>query len=229
MIDKIASRDVGDVLRGYEDRLKEIEKQYRFDDGGIWPAGAAPAGYEDLRQQYYRAWDDLFQKKLEELGEQEMARLFQTDPIRFDQLTDAGRDYLFGPENDADKAPVLWVLHLVEAVSACMMADSPMGPLGCHFSNEEEKWLIDVYPTTVEVVGGKLDGEVLDPGFSLDLEQLRNLFDRVDAMHWQSLGLSDAEGPMVAIEGFYGGHDVYLRVLTYAPDDEEPGMKLNTL
>ena len=64
MIDEIASRDVGDVLRGYEDRLKEIEKQYRFDDGGIWPAGAAPAGYEDLRQQYYRAWDDLFQKKL---------------------------------------------------------------------------------------------------------------------------------------------------------------------
>jgi hypothetical protein len=41
------------------------------------------------------------------------------------------------------------------------------------------------------------------------------------------VGFPDDEGPHVSIEGVYRGHDVFVQVLAYAPDDEEPGMKLD--
>jgi len=50
----------------------------------------------------------------------------------------------------------------------------------------------------------------------------------VDACTWQALGLSEDEGPCVLIEGLYQGHEVLLQVLAYAPDDEEPGLQVET-
>ena len=109
-----------------------------------------------------------------------------------------------------------------------MTADSPMGPLGYRYGEDDGPWQIDLYPTPVELVGGAVDGEVVAPGFSLDIEQLRGLFDRLDAVAWQSLGFPDGEGPHVSVEGVYQGHEVFIQVLAYAPEDEEPGMKLDT-
>ncbi len=51
---------------------------------------------------------------------------------------------------------------------------------------------------------------------------------QIDAMVWQSLGFLSGEGPHVSIEGVYQGHEVFIQVLAYAPEDEEPGMKLDT-
>jgi len=35
------------------------------------------------------------------------------------------------------------------------------------------------------------------------------------------------DGPCVSVEGQFAGHQGWLRVLAYAPDDEEPGMKFD--
>ena len=102
------------------------------------------------------------------------------------------------------------------------------GTLGYRCREEEGFWEVAIYPKPVELVGGAEDGEVVAPGFSLDLEALRSLFERVDAFSWVALGLSNSEGPQVSIEGLYQGHEVYVQVLAYAPEDEEPGMKLDT-
>lgn len=130
--------------------------------------------------------------------------------------------------SDAENVPVVWLHDLVDAVAGCMTADSPMGPLGYRWSEEEAFWEVDIYPTPVELVGGAVDGEIVAPDFSLDLEELRNLFDHVDSLQWQALGLCYPEGSHVSIEGTYHGHDVFVQLLAYAPDDEEPGMKLDT-
>ena len=76
----------------------------------------------------------------------------------------------------------------------------------------------------MELVGGRHDGEVVSPGFSLDLEQVRSAFTRVDAVTWQAhpMGEQD-EGPSISVEGEYAGREVWLRVLAFAPDDEVPG------
>ncbi len=57
---------------------------------------------------------------------------------------------------------------------------------------------------------------------------LRGVFDEVRDASWQSLGFPGGEGPHVAVEGVYRGHEAFVQILAYAPEDEEPGMKLNT-
>jgi hypothetical protein len=79
-----------------------------------------------------------------------------------------------------------------------------------------------------QVVGGRHDGELVVPGFTLDLEQLRTAFDSVAALTWSSLGLDSDEGPYVSVEGQFQGREIFLRVLTQFPEDEEPGLKFDT-
>ena len=225
LIDDITLRDA-DVLREYQDRLKALEKQYGLGEGSVWPAGTAPAGYDELRQQYYRAWSEIFACKLAQLGEREMARLFRNDEQRFHQLTDAGRQYFFGPESNAENMPGVWLHRLVEAVAGCMVADCPMGPLGYRYGEDEGQWDVDLYPMPVELIGGAVDGQVMAPGFFLDIEKLRGLFERIDDMAWQSLGFPSDNGPHISIEGVFQGREVFLQVFAYAPKDEKPGMKL---
>ena len=228
LIDNIAARDADDALGRYESRLRSIEEAYGFEEGGVWPSGAAPAGYGELREKYHQAWDDLFARKLEELGEHEMARLLREDHERFEQLTKEGRQYFHGRESVAEVAPMAWLHQLLEAVAGCMTADSPMGPLGYRYGEEEGSWEVDVYPTLVELVGGAVDGEVVAPGFTLDVEELRAAFDRIKAWVWHSLGFPHDEGPRLVVEGVLQGREVFLQVLAYAPEDEEPGMRLDT-
>ena len=128
-IDELALQDADEALHDYEDRLKAIKKQYRLGEGCIWPSGAAPAGYEELRQQYYQTWGEVFARKLEQFGELEMARLFRDDEQRFNRLTDAGRQYFFGAESDAESMLFVWLQRLVEAVAGCMEA----GRVNCYY------------------------------------------------------------------------------------------------
>jgi hypothetical protein len=109
-----------------------------------------------------------------------------------------------------------------------MEADSVQGPLGYRYGEEDGFWEVIVYPTPIELVGGAVDGEVVAPGFTLDLEGLRSGFDRIVDCCWNALGLVPSEGPYLAIEGKFQGHDLFLRILAYAPDDEEPSMKLDS-
>jgi hypothetical protein len=77
------------------------------------------------------------------------------------------------------------------------------------------------------LVGGAHDGDVVAPGFALDLEQLRQEFDSVVAFGWNALGLNWTEGPHVHIEGVFRGREVFLQVLAYAPEGEGPGLKVD--
>jgi hypothetical protein len=122
-----------------------------------------------------------------------------------------------------------WLNGLVEAVADAMTSHGVPGPLGFRFREEDGAWDVLVYPVPVELVGGAHDGGVVSPCFSLDLERVRSAFSRVDDVSWvaHAAGPED-EGPCVSLEGEYGGREVWLRVLAFAPDDEDPGMKLDT-
>jgi hypothetical protein len=103
-----------------------------------------------------------------------------------------------------------------------------MGPLGMNYREEEELWIININPTAVELVGGAHDGAMVAPAFSLDLEQFRGCFDDVSDFGWNAIGVNDADGPHIHVEGKFQGREVFLQVLAYPPDDEEPGLKLDT-
>jgi hypothetical protein len=122
-----------------------------------------------------------------------------------------------------------WLDSLVEGVAGAMTSHGVPGPVGFRYRDDDGMWEVIVYALPVEMVGGANDGGVVSPGFSLDLEGLRSSFSRVDDVTWNSeaLGPADDDGPCVSIEGQFQGHEVWLRVLAYAPDDEEPGLKFD--
>ncbi len=122
-----------------------------------------------------------------------------------------------------------WLTSLVEIVADATTSHGVPGPLGFRYDEEDGSWDVLVYPLPVELVGGAHDGGVVSPCFFLDLEQVRSAFTRVDDVAWtaHAAGPED-EGPCISFEGEYDGHEVWLRVLAFAPDDEEPGMKLDT-
>lgn len=127
--------------------------------------------------------------------------------------------------------PPEWMESLVDTVSRCIEAHSAMGPLGFRYRDEEDLSEMIVYPTPVELIGGAVDGEVVLTGFSLDLQELVSTFDRVDSLHWFAHGFGplDNNGPHISIEGDYQGHFVWLQILAEPPEDEEPGIKYNTI
>lgn len=127
-------------------------------------------------------------------------------------------------------APV-WMESRIDVVCGCMEAHNVMGPLGFRWSEEEQVWEIIVYPTPIELVGGAADGELVSPGFSLNVQELQSNFDEVAEVNWRAhdFGPQDPDGPQISIEGVYQGRDVYLTVLSEAPENEEPGLKLDTI
>jgi hypothetical protein len=139
-------------------------------------------------------------------------------------MSESGRVYFHGPNLDDEESD--WLGEFVETVAGQITADGPMGPLKIESYEEDGFWEVVIYPTPVELIGGAQDGEVVIPGFSLDLEGLRVGFESVTAMGWHSLGLPPYEGPYAFIEGVFAGRMVYLQVLAYPPEDEQPGMKL---
>ncbi len=123
-----------------------------------------------------------------------------------------------------------WMEALIDVVSGCMEVYNVMGPLGFRWSEEDQFWEVIVYPTPIELVGGAADGELVSPGFSLRLQELWSSFDEVTDVNWcaYDFGPHDPYGPRISIEGVYQGHHVYLIVLSEAPNDEEPGLRLDT-
>ena len=126
----------------------------------------------------------------------------------------------------AQRAPA-WMVNLVEVISECVEAHSPMGPLGYRYLAQDDPCELLVSPTPVELVGGAEDGAMVIPGFSLDLHVLLAHCDRVEACQWSFHGLGpyDPDGPCVSIEGLSQGHHVWLRVLVEPPEEEEPGLR----
>lgn len=121
-----------------------------------------------------------------------------------------------------------WVDSLVDEVAGHMSFHTASGPLGYRYREEDGFWEIMIYATPVELVGGAVDGEVVAPGFSLDLGGLRALFQDVRDFSWNALGWPN-EGPHVSIEGVYQGNEIFLQILAQAPEDEEPGAKVDAL
>jgi len=129
-----------------------------------------------------------------------------------------------------ERRPSAWMTELVDAVAGCMEAHSPMGALGWRYHEEDELTELIVSPTPVELVGGEHDGAIVMAGFSLDVQALQAVFEHVTALQWHAQGFSpdDEDGPSLSLEGTYQGHLVWLRVLAEAPEDEVPGLQLDT-
>ncbi len=228
LLDVMTDGRAEEGLRESEERLEAVRQQFGLDEDTPADADEVPAEYREAMKQAHAAWDALYFQTLNAFGEHEMARLFQWDAEQFDHRYEAGRQFFHGMnDQDDDTEDDNWLDELYEALVGCIEADSPMGPMGLRSWEEEGLWEVWVYPMPVELVGGRYDGAVVVAGFSLDLQQLCEVFESVAACGWNALGLNWPQGPHVYVEGVFQGREVYLQVLAYAPADEEPGLKVD--
>lgn len=122
--------------------------------------------------------------------------------------------------------------RLVEAIDPINL----MGPLGYRWFdpqtsiNPTDWWVVAAYPTPNEAGGGgPYDGELLFPGFKLDVAFLLQAFSGLEVLEWKSPTLynGDLDGPEVSIKGSFAGEQVWLRVFSLPPSDEEPSLTVD--
>jgi len=99
---------------------------------------------------------------------------------------------------------------------------------------KDQPWFeIRVYPSVVELLGGKEDGETVYQGFRVDLKALQEalfpLYDEVQ--EWEldnAIGQADElSRPSITISGrLKGGDDTLtVHICTFPPEDAEPAEK----
>lgn len=224
-IDAMSAQRAEKELRPLEERLDALGQPYSFGNDDAETDGAESEDYDEALQEYESAWSVLFKQMLRDFGEHAIADLYDADPDEYHRRFEVGRQFFHG--DGASDAPG-WLADLAESVAAQMTGESPSGPLGFRYSDEGDGfWEINIYPTPVELIGGPDDGEIVDPGYHLDLEGLRCCFDKIVDFGWDPLGLNTPEGPRIWLEGVYQHHDVFLQILATAPADEEPGLKID--
>jgi hypothetical protein len=102
-IETMADSEVATKLQDLDNRMTAIEEAYESEEGKRWPDGQAPPEYEELSRQYQDVWDEIYVRKLEAYGEQEMADLYRTDSDEFARRYDVGLQYFQPPAEAASK------------------------------------------------------------------------------------------------------------------------------
>ena len=155
MLDILTDDRAEEALREVEDRLEAVRQKYGLEEDASAEEDDAPAEYREAMQQVHDAWDALYLARLEGHGEHDMARLFQEDQEQFDQVFEAGRQFFHEAESDDETEDEDWLDELLDAVSACVEPDNPMGPLGLRYREEGGFYEVWIYPTPVELLGAR--------------------------------------------------------------------------
>lgn len=115
---------------------------------------------------------------------------------------------------------VEWIEQLVSEVAAQMRCLDGDVPLNCHiFQDSNGEWEVTVFGEP-QTFGGRLKGLPFDVRYSIDVLGLATVFDVIESCTWQTghIDGTDELGPHVAVCGIFGGHRVWLRVLSRAPE-----------
>jgi len=92
--------------------------------------------------------------------------------------------------------------------------------IACHVNADSDVCELSIFPITQEVVGGPNDGQRMQPPFSLDVMSALLTFDHVQSVRWKSAPFADDDelGNHIVIEGDVAGHQVWVNLLSRAPD-----------
>jgi len=125
-----------------------------------------------------------------------------------------------------------WIDTLVSTIIGSIETSGAMGSWKFYYSEDKEVITeLIIYPTSVELIGGAVDGTTVLPSFSLNLQNIISVFDSVVDLLWYSddFGINDDGGSSITIEGVFEGHEIWVKVQSESPEGEEPGFKLNVM
>lgn len=172
-IDAMALEESEPALRPLDAQLEAMRVRDNLDVEDLWQSEDIPPEYRKMLNRYDEAQDEFFAATLERHGEHAIAALFRTDRAQYERRHDAGRLFFVERRVPDDPDNPAWLALLRDAVDEAVEPEGPMGPLVVRSCVEDHFWIVEIYPTPLELVGGPDDGAVISPLFSLDLEELR--------------------------------------------------------
>jgi len=121
--------------------------------------------------------------------------------------------------------PPTWLKELADKAANCLSPVDLLSPVGCHYAFEAGHWEVTLFASDTEIVGGEKDGISRPSPFILDVLSLQRLFEDIRECHWQPqrIGREDELGAHFSILGTFTGENVWLRILSRAPDRFETG------
>jgi hypothetical protein len=123
-----------------------------------------------------------------------------------------------------------WLTRLVECVAELFEPVADVGRVGFDCRLDEQGWSVALYLGSVELVGGKSDGQRQYAGFRFDVKSLIDCFSRLDDLSWNvsepSVSGPDA-GPrsFLSVDAWIGENRVRLEVHSAAPETVRAGLR----
>ena len=121
-----------------------------------------------------------------------------------------------------------WLKEFVKSVSAYI---SPIS-FGCQLwfrylspdddINRSTRWLLAIYLLPNEISGGRYDGSLALPDFTLDVMKLQELFSEISVLRWKvTRAYNDGlDGPEFWLEGIFNDKRISLHIYSIPPADE---------
>jgi hypothetical protein len=110
-----------------------------------------------------------------------------------------------------------WIARAIERFDTCLELNSP-GGMSWRFVEDDH--LLIIAPSTIEMVGGRDDGESIFPSFHLDVGDLAGVFDEPPQISWST------REQTVSLEGKIAGKDAWIEVQSEPFNDEGPRYNL---
>jgi hypothetical protein len=153
-----------------------------------------------------RAFDRVFGGLLEGHGEAPMAALLRTDPDEHARRREAGRQFFFRADAEGREDTLGWLDNLLRAVAAAVVASRPVDGLAYRYRPNQFVRELHVRPPAGVP-------RPVEPAWAIDIERLREWFDRMDGCGWYAAPADPGESPYLWVEGKFEGREVFLRLL----------------
>ena len=123
-----------------------------------------------------------------------------------------------------------WLVELIDQAADLFEPLMSVSRVGFDCWPTEKDWMVFLFLGDTEIVGGRDDGR-LDPlEFRFDLLGLLDLLEDVQQIQWMVLPVgndpSDNDRSYISIVAHYQGHPGSLRLLSIAPENAGPGLRL---
>jgi hypothetical protein len=131
--------------------------------------------------------------------------------------------------SNRDKRPD-WVNGLIEEAASSFEPLAGVARVGYECVPEDGVWRISLYLGSVEMVGGKSDGQTRQPDFRCDIKRVLEQFARIDELEWtvRPQGPDErntAQQSTITVEGLVGTSRVRLEVRSSAPETIGAGLR----
>lgn len=123
-----------------------------------------------------------------------------------------------------------WLVTLIDRTAELFEPLTGVSRVGYDCWPTEENWTVCLFLGDMELVGGSEDGRLDPPEFCFDLLGLIELLEDVERVRWSVFpsNIDDKLGDrsFISVFGSVSGHPVCIRLLSVAPDDAGPALRL---